>query len=89
MTNPTLKQQIDAGSIFYVRGEKNEHLCSIYRDGAQYILVGISGRHTLTVACTDADRLQAHWNGFSESCVVRGREQALRIARWKAEAAIG
>jgi hypothetical protein len=41
-------------------------LAMLERDGDFFVMVGPTGRHSLSITATDAYRLQAHWKGFME-----------------------
>lgn len=40
--------------------------CTLWADGDRFVMASPkTGRHTLLIAATDAERLAAHWHGFA------------------------
>ena len=66
-----LKQSLDAGALVYICDRASIRIVTMYRDADTYVMIGRGTRHELNVAQTDADRLAAHWNGFSETCIAQ------------------
>ena len=46
---------------------KTGNTCTLNLEGDNYIMRGATGSHRLSTHCTDANRLQAHWNGFVDN----------------------
>ena len=46
---------------------KTGNTCTLQLVGDDYIMTGATGSHRLSAHCTDAKRLQAHWNGFVDN----------------------